>query len=85
MITPTTPTPVGPDEIRAMADGINKIQTAMKALLKSGLTENALVILLHHSTKVAQRDIRLVMAGLAKFGDEYLTPEYRKMLTKKKD
>jgi hypothetical protein len=37
---------------------------ALKQLLGTGINENAIVILLHHETKIAQRDIRKVLSGL---------------------
>jgi hypothetical protein len=71
--------PVLPDEFRAMAKSVARIEAAVKSIGQCGLSEEALVILLHHRTRVPQRDCKLVLSGLKGFGS-YLTPEYRKSL-----
>jgi protein tyrosine phosphatase (PTP) superfamily phosphohydrolase (DUF442 family) len=75
--------PITPDEFRAMALAIDKVQSAALAISKSGLTEEALVILLHHRTRVAQRDIKDILGGMRSIGDRYLTPEFRKEMKDK--
>jgi hypothetical protein len=47
-----------------LAARIELISVALKQLLGTGINENAIVILLHHETKIAQRDIRKVLSGL---------------------
>ncbi len=56
-----------------LAGQISKISEAMQALLKSGLNEEAIVILLHHDTRVAQRDIRRILQGLKGLAGRFTT------------
>jgi hypothetical protein len=70
--------PVKPEEFRAMAAAINKVDASAKALLTTGLNLDTLVLLLHHKTRVAQRDCRAVLIGLKGIAEQCLTPEYIK-------
>ena len=76
--------PIKPEEFRAMAVAINKVAEASKQMLASGLTNEALVILLHHRTRVAQMHIREILGALPALADLYLTPEYRKLVKEQK-
>lgn len=48
----------------ALAQRIEMISMALNQLLTSGLNEKAIVTLLHHDTKISQRDIRKILVGL---------------------
>jgi hypothetical protein len=63
-----------------MAASLNKIHAAAMAMKTSGLTQEALVILIHHKTRVCQRDVKAVLDGVATLADRFLTPEYRKLV-----
>jgi hypothetical protein len=76
--------PIRPDEFRAMAEAVNKIQECTKAMFLAGLKPDAIVVLLHHRTKVPQRDIKLILFELKQFGDVWLTPEFQKLLREPK-
>lgn len=76
---------VRPDEFRAMAKSIAKVSDAAQQLLKSGLSEYALVTLLHASTKVPQRDVKAVLQGLNSLGVNFLSQAYRDELRKAKE
>lgn len=54
---PPTATPV-------LADAIVKIGEACDELKKSGLNQEAIVVLLRHKTGVSMRDINSVLSGL---------------------
>ena len=56
-----------------LANAIVSIDESMKKISKSGLTENAIVVLLHDSTKVARRDIIAVLHALDSLRKDYTT------------
>lgn len=72
------PEPVRPDEFRAFADAIKRLADAATSMFRSGLTRNTLVMLLHCQTRVPQRDIKLVLDALERFGPVHLTADYMK-------
>lgn len=66
------PVEIDAAEATRLAEAVRRIDTGMKALIESGLTRKALVVLLHHSTQVTMRDINAVLDGLERLGTEYL-------------
>jgi hypothetical protein len=58
----------------SLAKAIVKISDGVSALLAGGLNQRAIVILLHHSTKVAMKDIAAVLEGLKTLKDDYINP-----------
>lgn len=63
-----------------LASSILKISDAMEQLHKSGLNEEAVIVLLHDKTKVAKKTIKLVMHSIRQLSTTYC---YRTGLTKK--
>lgn len=65
----TTPTPAIQPQIdpKEMAQAIAKIGDTFSALMKAGLKRRTIIILIHHETKVPQRDIELVLNHLEAF------------------
>lgn len=59
--SPEKPATVDPD---TLAKAIVKLSAAATALSRSGLNTEAVVILLHHETKLPQRDIRRIFSEL---------------------
>lgn len=53
-----------PESTEVLASAIVKIGDACEALRKSGLNEQAIVVLLVHKTKVGVREVRAVLNGL---------------------
>ncbi len=53
-----------PESTEIMAAAIVKISDGFAAMMKSGLNQRALIILLHAETRVAQKDIRAVLVAL---------------------
>jgi hypothetical protein len=64
--------PLGPPP-EALADAIRKISDSLQALLKSGLKEKAVIVLLHDATRIAKRDIEAILAGLKNLKAWYCT------------
>jgi siroheme synthase len=60
-----------PEGKEVLAAAIIKISEAADKLRKSGLNEKAIMILLHHETRVSQRDIKAVLSGLALLRKQY--------------
>lgn len=58
MAKPVEDQPEGPE---LLADAIIDVSKAAKTLLASRLTRKALLVLLHHSSGVSQRDIGIVL------------------------
>lgn len=63
---------ITPDDARALANAVKRIDKAMKEFASSGLHRRALVVLLNDSTGVAKRDINAVLDGLEGLGEAYL-------------
>lgn len=63
--------PEQPESKEVLAEAIIRIGEAMDALKKSGLNEQAIVVLLHHETKIPMRDIRVVFAGMRQLRGRY--------------
>ena len=53
-----------PESKVVLADAIVKIGFAMRELTQIGLNEDAIVVLLHHKTKVPMKQIRIIFDGL---------------------
>lgn len=72
----TRPVNVIPDETPAdvIAAAIVEISEGVKRLRAGRLNDRAIVLLLHASTSVAQRDIKAVLNGLESLEVEYLKP-----------
>jgi len=66
------PVELTPEDARHLAEGVRKIEKAMKEFIVSGLNRRALVVLLHDSTGVAKRDINSILDGLEGLGALYL-------------
>jgi len=64
--------PEAPIEQPVLAAAIIRLsQAAQKLARESGLTQRAVVILLQHSTKLSQRDIRVVLDGIEQLQRDY--------------
>ncbi|WP_027533838.1 hypothetical protein [Bradyrhizobium sp. WSM3983] len=63
--------PAQPERKEVLAEAIVRIGEALESLKKSGLNEHAIVVLLHHETKISMRDIRVVFAGLRQLRGRY--------------
>lgn len=59
-------------EVSVLAKNIVKMSETLQDLKKSGLNEEALIILLADSTKMAKRDIKKVFEGMAKLKEDYI-------------
>lgn len=64
----------GEQAVALIADQIEQLAAAADALRTSGLTDHALVVLLHDFTGLGKRDIRLVLDALPRLG-YYLSEE----------
>ena len=53
-----------PETTEILASAIVSIGKAADKLLTSGLNTKAIVVLLHHETKISQKDIRTILSGL---------------------
>ena len=53
-----------PESKEILAEAIVRIGSAMEALRKSGLNEEAIIVLLHHKTKISKRQIKLIFAAM---------------------
>lgn len=58
---------------RVLANAITDIAECARLLLSAGLTENAIVVLIHDHTKVPRTQIREVLRCLPDLGKLYLT------------
>lgn len=65
--------PGEPVEEETLAASIRKISEALTKLTRSGLRREAVVILLHHETKISQRDIRQVLDTLGDLARRFTT------------
>lgn len=64
-----------PDEIdpaATLATEICRISEAVRRIDRSGLNREAIVVLVAHSTKLAQRDVRAVIESLADMSNDWL-------------
>lgn len=59
-------------EAVVLEQAIIDISEGMKVLSRSKLNERAVVVLLHASTGVTQRDIKTVLAGISDLRHRYL-------------
>lgn len=60
-----------PESKTVLASAIVKIGSALKELHRSGLNEEAIVVLLHHKTKVPMGQIRTIFDGLRRLEGWY--------------
>lgn len=71
MSHPETPPDPIPDDVLAKA--ILKISEAMQRLTRSGLNRDAVLVLLHHETKLPYRDLGRVLGALGDLARRYTT------------
>jgi hypothetical protein len=76
--TPKTPIMVpsskpAENDLAPLADAIRKLSDGTQAMLRSGLKEKAVIILLHDATRIAKRDIEAILAGLKNLKNWYCT------------
>lgn len=64
-----------PDDVLAKA--IVKISDGMQRLVSSGLNRDAVVVLLHHETKLPFRDINRILTELSTLARKYTTNSTR--------
>lgn len=62
----------------SLVETINQIAASMQKLQASGLTEDAIVLLIHDASKVGKPDIRKVLAGMRALQKTYLQSWARK-------
>lgn len=60
-----------PESKEVLASAIVKMGESLDALRQSGLNEDAIIILLHHKTKVGMRDIKIIFNGLRRLKGWY--------------
>lgn len=60
--------------IKKIADGVVHVSRAIKELENGDLTDQALMILLVHSTGMSQKAIKNVLAGLSQLEEMYVKP-----------
>ena len=70
--TTTETVEVARDSVAALADNIRDLTGAVKAMFDGGLSQEAIVLLLHDHSKVGKRDIKAVLRSLGGL-DFYLT------------
>lgn len=63
--------PENPVEKGVLAQAIVNISKAAQKLHQDGLNQKAIVILLHHSTKIPMRDIQLVLENIRTLEQQY--------------
>lgn len=80
---PAPPPPVKPEEFRAMADALARIEKAMQQIGTCGLNRNALVTLVSRSSGIGRTEVERVLFAMNQIGLEYLTAEYRKQVKAK--
>lgn len=66
-----------PPAPEVMAQAIVDIADGMRKLNASRLKRETIVVLLQHSSKVSQRDIRAVLLALDKLEADYLKPKVK--------
>ena len=54
-----------PEPTEVLAEAVIRISENLQKLEKSGLNKRAIVVLVHDYTKVAKRDIELILESLA--------------------
>lgn len=60
-----------PETTEILAEAITRISDGFARLQKSGLNKQAIIILIHAETKLAQRDIRTVLDALPRLAGWY--------------
>jgi hypothetical protein len=63
---------VNPVDKVVLEQAILDISEGVKELNRSKLNHQAVVVLLHHSTGVSQREIKTVLAGISDLKNRYL-------------
>lgn len=63
-----------PPAPEVLAASIVEISASMKRLLSTRLTQKTLELLISHSAKVSQRDVRAVIVAIAFLERDYLKP-----------
>jgi siroheme synthase len=73
MKTNETDTETKPKEVdpQVLAQQLATISDSMRKLLASGLNRKAVIVLLHHTSKVPQRDIEYVLDSLETLKQRY--------------
>lgn len=62
-----------PVDVEILAAAIIKLDAAAQKLTTAGLSQDAIVVLLHDLTKVGKPDIRYVLNGLSQLRKRYCT------------
>ena len=63
--------PDAPVEESVLATAITKISESVQALQKSGLNQDAIIVLLHDRTKLPKKTLLTVLSGLASLKRAY--------------
>lgn len=61
-----------PVPVEVLAESIRHISEGVRKLRAGPLNDKALLLLIHHSTGVAQRDIKAVLDGIESLDTAYL-------------
>lgn len=70
----TVKTELSENELNIIATHIESVSRAAESFKASRLKEKTILVLLHHMTGLAQRDIQLVLTALPMLEKEYLKP-----------
>lgn len=60
-----------PTPAEVIAGELKKISASMKALEDGKLKREAIVVLIHHETKISLRDIRVVLTSLRTLAEDW--------------
>lgn len=63
------------EDVKKISQGIIHVSRAMKELQNGALTEEAILILVAHRTKMSQKAIKKVLAGLSQLEELYVKPK----------
>jgi hypothetical protein len=60
-----------PESKEILAEAITRISESLTKLSASGLNRDAIIILLHDHTKIAKRDIKIILESLSRLRGWY--------------
>jgi hypothetical protein len=72
MAEPTEEMQDAQEDAQRFVDAIEKLSLEAQALNEAGLSRRALVVLLHDQTRVAKRDINLILNALPQLAEHFL-------------
>lgn len=63
------------ERVDRLRDNVEDLQAAVAVWRDAGIPDKTIIVLLHHQTKIAQRDIRTILEGIDSIVERWFTSD----------